>query len=98
MKQESPTSLFDNALACYKDLAFSQAYEDLKDRNLYFIGGAKDFLAPPATMIEPLFNKLKAHKTTAVQKYDLLPSDHSFNDRRIELCTMVGEWIASLVD
>lgn len=98
LKQESPTSLYENALACYRDLAFSQAYEDMKDRNLYFIGGAKDYLAPPATMIEPLFNKLKAHKTTAVQKYDLLPSDHSFSDMRIRMCTMVGEWIASLVD
>jgi len=98
LKQESPTSLFENAQACYKELAFSQAFEDLKDRNLYFIGGAKDFLAPPATMIEPLFNKLKAHETAAVQKYDLLDSDHSFSDMRITMYTMVGQWLASMVD
>ena len=98
LKQESPTSLFENAQACYKELAFSQAFDDLKDRNLYFIGGKKDFLAPPATMIEPLYNKLKAHETTAVQKYDLLDSDHSFSDMRITMCTMVGKWIASMVD
>lgn len=98
LKQENPTSLFENAQACYKELAFSQAFDDLKDRNLYFIGGKKDFLAPPATMIEPLYNRLKAHETTAVQKYDLLDSDHSFSDMRITMCTMVGKWIASMVD
>ena len=65
---------------------------------MYFIGGAKDFLAPPATMIEPLFNQMKAHQTTAKQKYDLVDSDHGFSDMRIKLSRMVGEWIASLVD
>ena len=47
-------------------------------------------------MIEPLFRKLQTHKTTAVQKYDLLDSDHSFDDMRIRLCILVGEYIASL--
>ena len=98
LKQESPTSLFDNAQKVYRELAFSQAFEDLKDRNMYFIGGAKDFLAPPADMIEPLFNQMKAHQTTANQKYDLVNSDHGFSDMRIKLSRMVGEWIASMVD
>ena len=98
LKVESPTSMYEDAEACYKTLAFSQAFDDIKDRNIYFIGGAKDYLAPPATMIEPLFNQLKAHKTTANQKYDLLPTDHAFSDMRIRLCEMVGNWIASLVD
>ena len=77
-------------------MSFLAAYEDLKDRNLYFIGGKKDNLAQPSAMIEPLFRKLQTHKTTAVQKYDLLDSDHSFDDMRIRLCILVGEYIASL--
>lgn len=97
LKQEFPTSLFENAKTCYKKLAFSQAFDDLKDRNLYFVGGKKDFLAPPADMIRPLWDKLANHATAASQKYDLLDSDHSFSDSRITMCTMVGKWIASQV-
>lgn len=96
LRQETPTAFLDDARACWQTTGFSKAFEDLKDRNLYFIGGAKDGCAPPATMIEPLFSRLQAHETEANQKYDLLPSDHGFSDMRIRLCTMVGQWLASV--
>lgn len=96
LKQQSPQSLFEDAQACYRDLAFSQAFDDLKDRNLYFIGSTKDTTAPPADMILPLWNRLAQHPTGAIQKCEIMNSDHSFNDRRIALCTAVGAWIADV--
>ena len=96
LRRESETSIFDDIVGKADGMSFLAAYEDLKDRNLYFIGGKKDNLVQPSVMIEPLFRKLQAHKTTAVQKYDLLDSDHSFDDMRIRLCILVGEYIASL--
>ena len=90
----SPTALFENARAVYRELAFSRA-EDLKGRDLYFIGGKRDDLAPPATMIEPLYQRLCADPAaSAAVRYDLLDSDHSFNDRRMELCQKVCQWMA----
>ena len=78
-------------------MSFLSAYEDLKNRNLYFIGGAKDRVAAPSVMIAPLFDKLKARESAAVQRFDILDSDHSFDDMRIRLCILVGQYIASLV-
>ncbi|MBQ6798770.1 MAG: alpha/beta fold hydrolase [Oscillospiraceae bacterium] len=98
LRQESPDSLVQDALSCWKTMGFSQAYEDLKDRNLYFIGGSKDGCARPAEMIEPLFRRLQAHETDADQKYDLLDTDHCFADMRLRLCSMVGNWIASVAE
>ena len=96
LRRECETSIYDDIVGKADEMSFLAAYEDLKDRNLYFIGGKKDNLAQPSAMIEPLFRKLQTHKTTAVQKYDLLDSDHSFDDMRIRLCILVGEYIASL--
>ena len=96
LRQETADSLWENASACWQTTGFSKAFEDLKDRNLYFIGGAKDDCAPPANMIEPLFGKLQAHETAASQKYDLLNSDHCFSDMRVRLCGMICNWMASV--
>lgn len=96
LRQQTPTAMYENAVNYCKDLGFAQAYEDLKDRNIYFIGGKKDFLAPPDDMIVPLWDRLSHHASAATQKYDLIDSDHSFSDRRITLCTMVGQWLSAL--
>jgi len=98
LKQESATSIYDDIAGKHAEMAFTAAYEDLKDRNIYFLGAKKDTIAMPDVMIEPLFNMLKAHKTDAVQKYDLLDTDHSFDDMRIRLSVLVGNFIASMVD
>ena len=96
LRQESEDSLVKDALGCWQTMGFSKAFDDLKDRNLYFLGGALDTCAVPANMIEPLFAKLQAHETAANQKYDLLPTDHCFADMRIRLCRLVGNWLASV--
>ncbi|MCI2058557.1 MAG: alpha/beta hydrolase [Oscillibacter sp.] len=93
---ETPTSMFENAQACYKDLAFSAAADDLKDTNIYFIGAKKDFTAPPADMIEPLYHKLKAQKTSAIRLFDLVDAPHSFDDMRFKLFEMITNWMVSM--
>lgn len=92
LRTDSPTALYDNAKAVYQTLAFSQAAADLRGKTLLFVGGRKDTVAPPDTMIEPLYRALCS--TTAEPDYVLLDSDHSFNDHRIKLCKIVCQWLA----
>ena len=66
-------------------------------RNLYFIGGARDSLAPPKEMIEPLYQYLKSHGSTGVVDYDLLDTDHDFMDFRIDISAKIASWIAKIV-
>lgn len=96
LRQETETSLFENALAHYENTAFSKASEDLKDRNLLFIGGVRDDVAPVKTMIEPLYESIKALGGKA--QYVLLETDHSFNDSRFKVCETIADFICPLVD
>ncbi|MDY3868139.1 MAG: alpha/beta hydrolase [Pyramidobacter sp.] len=96
LRQESQTSLMENAQSCWKEMAFSQAFDDLKDRNICFVGGKNDAVAPPEDMIFPLWNRLAAHAANAVQECCMIDSDHSFNDSRIALCETVCRLIAKM--
>ena len=93
----SPTSLYENARDNLQDVLFAASRAGLVNRNLYFIGGAKDPLAPPKEMIEPLYNYLKDHHTEGDLKYDLLDTDHDFMDYRIEIASKIAHWIAKIV-
>ena len=42
-----------NAMACHRNLALEQAFDDLKELNLLLIGGSQDTIAPPEKMISP---------------------------------------------
>lgn len=96
LKQETETSMYENALANYEETAFSKAAEDLKDRNMLFIGGAKDDVAPVDTMIEPLYNKIKELGGKA--EYILYDTDHSFNDCRFKVIKTIADYICPMVD
>lgn len=93
----SPDSLYENARDNWRDLIFSASREGLMGRNLYFIGGVKDSIAPPQLMIEPLVRALKEQGGSGVVDYDLLDSDHDFMDYRIEISAKIVNWIAKIV-
>ena len=93
----SPTALYENARDNWQDVLFAASREGLMGRNLYFIGGARDSLAPPKEMIEPLYQYLKSHGSTGVVDYDLLDTDHDFMDFRIDISAKIASWIAKIV-
>ena len=91
---ESPEAIYrDVEYCCQQGYGIFQAFEDIKDRNLYFIGASQDDVAPAKTMIEPLWNQLSQHQTTAVQDYDTLPTEHAYNDVRLTVSRMFAQWI-----
>ena len=92
-------TLLQSAKETADKLLFIDAADALKDRNVLFVGGAKDPLAPPATMCEPLFKKIKKLNTKpAKQEYVLIDSDHGFNDQRLFLAQIVANYLADLVE
>lgn len=94
MNVESAEALAADAKMCAKKgWAISDAFEDVKDRNLYFIGASQDDIAPAEQMIEPLWNQLTAHETKALQNYDTLPAGHGYDDRRLTVSAMFAAWI-----
>ena len=96
LREETPGAIQRNAMACHRNLALEQAFDDLKELNLLLIGGSQDTIAPPEKMISPLWAKLRTHNSAAVQNYTQFPSDHDFCSFRISLIEQIGYWIASL--
>lgn len=95
---ESPKAIQQNInYCCQHQYGIFQAYEDLKDRNLYFIGATQDDVAPADKMIEPLWNQLQHHQTTALQTYDTLNTGHSYDDKRLTVSEMFATWIEKVL-
>lgn len=92
----APDSILRNAIEHHKQLALIDAFDSLKDQNLLLISGTADEVAPPETMVAPLWDLLQKHNTAAVQNYIQFPSDHDFCNFRITLIEQIGYWIASL--
>ena len=91
---ESPEALYEDVEhCCCQGYGIWQAFEDVKDRNLYFIGASEDDVAPANTMIEPLWTQLQNHETTAIQNYDTLPTGHSYDNVRLTTSRMIAQWI-----
>lgn len=91
---ESPEALYEDVEHCCRQkYGIWQAFEDIKDRNLYFIGASEDDVAPAKTMIDPLWTQLQNHETTAIQNYDTLPTGHSYDNVRLTTSRMIAQWI-----
>ncbi len=96
---ESPAAIYQNIdYCCQQGYGIFQAYEDLKDRNLYFIGASQDDVAPAAKMIEPLWNQLQQHATDALQTYDTLNTNHAYDDKRLTVSELFAKWIENVLN
>ncbi len=99
LRLRSRDSLYDGAADCFRSgYGFSHAYDDLKDRNVYFIGASLDDVAPPDMMIEPLWSRFAGHDTQAVQQYDIVDTDHGFNDMRLMVSAMIAQWMQRVLE
>ena len=98
LKVDSPTSLIEDARSNHESFDFRTAFDAVEDKHMLFIGGSNDPLAPPADMIEPLWNMLDAHKTPANQKYLVYPTTHGLDSHRNTLMKDVAAWLAEIVN
>lgn len=95
---ESLAAIYQNIeYCCQAGYGIFQAYEEVKDRNLYFIGASLDDVAPAQKMIEPLWNQLQQHPTDALQSYDTLDTNHAYDDKRITVSEMFAAWIEKVL-
>lgn len=98
LRVASPTALYENAQYCAaQGYGISHAAEDLRDRNVYFIGAYEDDIARWSEMIAPLWNALRQHESKGKQQFDMLHSSHSYDDKRMTVSRMAATWFASLM-
>lgn len=96
---ENNNVLFNESKKCTTlGYGISHAYNDLKNRNLLFIGAKRDNIAPAKDMIEPLWNQLLTYKSNAIQKYITIDADHPYNDKRITVSELFATWIKKVAE
>lgn len=79
-----------------EDYAFESVYPDVKDLNICCFTGALDTIAPP-WMVKPLWSRLTAHKTEAVQRLIELPSTHGFCGSRMTLIREAASFLDAVL-
>ena len=85
--------LFLNAREHYRETDLETAFEDLKDRNLLFIEGEFDEIAPAEECVYPLWNQLKTYHSDTVKQLIMLQASHDFAECRTELGQIIGDWL-----
>ena len=95
--EEEQNRVFQDAEAHWETFHFTQAVQDMKDRNLLMIGGILDQVAPVQEMIEPLWTELEKLGTAANHRKVYLPGDHGFQSCRIALIETIADWLLELI-
>lgn len=79
-----------------EDYAFENAFPDLQDQNICCFTGTLDTIAPP-WMITPLWSRLAARKTDAVQRLIELPAAHGLCGSRITVIQETARFLADVL-
>lgn len=77
-----------------ESFCFASAFEDLRDQNLLCITGKSDQCAPAEQMFLPLWEKLQAYGSGAVQRFLELPAGHGLLGCRSALIQAVAQFLA----
>lgn len=82
LRSDGLEAILRDICAHLDDYAFENAYSNVRDRNICCFTGSLDTIAPP-WMVTPLWSRLAAHKTDAVQRLIELPAAHGLCGSRI---------------
>ncbi len=74
-------------------MSFEKAFEKIKDRNILCLAGEYDSCAPISEMVQPLWNKLEAHNTQAVQRLKIYPAEHGPLGCRVSEITQIADFL-----
>ena len=90
--------IYEDVLRRREEISHPNAFEKVKDKNILVFAGKYDSVSPIDEMILPLWNKLAAHKTQAVQKLVEYPTEHGLIGRRIFMIREIAEFIKEVTE
>ena len=75
---------------------FEKAFEKIKDQNILCLAGEYDSCAPISEMVQPLWSKLEAHHTQAVQRLKIYPAEHGLLGCRVSAITEIADFLTQI--
>ena len=98
LHSQGSEAIFQDILA-HRDLwGFQNAFEALKDQTLFCAAGSKDLCAPAEKMFLPLWRRLNAHETRAIQRFMEYPAGHGLLGCRCALIRDIAQFLSDLLD
>ena len=97
LHSDGPEAIYKDADAHKEAYCFADAFEDVKDRNLCIVVGGRDDIAPGEHMAMPLWNRLQAHHTDAVQKQITFDCDHCMCNVRMALAEYIAQFMKEVL-
>lgn len=93
LQSDGIESIYEDVVVNQQQISHPLAFEQIKDKNILVIGAKYDSVSPINEMILPLWNKLAAHTTKAVQTFIELPTEHGLLGRRITVIKEIAKFI-----
>lgn len=98
MASDGLEAIYQDAAAHMEDFSYENAFEDLKDRNLCCVAGSLDSCAPPEEMVYPLWDRLRAHETRAVQRLEVYPAEHGLCGCRAAATEVIARFLEDVLE
>ena len=93
LKSDGIDSIYKDIVQNKENLAFPNAFDGVKDKNILIFAAKYDTVSNNEEMILPLWKKLEANKTAAIQKLIEYPVQHGLLGRRILMIREIAEFI-----
>jgi pimeloyl-ACP methyl ester carboxylesterase len=84
--------LFDEMITNNKIWNLNDKVSQFSENNVLLIAGSRDADATPEIHYQPLVEAFSLNKKANFENY-LIDSGHSFQDKRIELTEIIGDWL-----
>lgn len=93
LQSDGIDAIYEDVVINKDEISHPKAFEQVKDKNLIVFAGTYDSVSPINEMILPLWQKLEAHETTAIQKRIEYPTEHGLLGRRISVIKEIAGFI-----
>lgn len=98
LQSDGIDAIYEDVVVNQKEISHPNAFEKVKDKNMLVFCGTYDSISPINEMILPLWKKLEAYESKAVQKRVEYPTEHGLLGRRISTIREIAEFIAKTTD
>ena len=96
LQSDGAEYIYQDVLQNSDQMSFEKAFEKIKDKNILCLAGEYDSCAPISEMVKPLWDKLEAHETNAVQKLKIYPAEHGLLGCRISAITEIADFLTEI--
>jgi len=98
LQSDGIDAIYEDVVKNKDDISHPKAFEQIQDKNVLVIAGTYDSISPINEMILPLWNRLTAHESTAIQKLVEYPTEHGLLGRRISVIREIAGFISAVLD